>query len=254
MMTHDRADWVWITGASSGIGEALARRLLGEGRQVVITARSREKLQSIADDFPDNCHVLPVDLTDRQGLDSAREALMAITDHLDAVVLNAGTCEYIDARQFDAGLFEPVMNINVLGSANTLELALPMLRRSPNRAQVVGVGSMAAVLPLTRSEAYGASKAAMEYLMNSLRVDLAPENIDVTLVRPGFVKTPLTDRNDFEMPFLIDAEQASGHIARGMDKRKLTVQFPWQLVWIMHLISWLPLGWQTALLKKMVNN
>lgn len=253
-MTTDLAQWIWITGASSGIGESLARRLLNEGRRVIISARSREKLQAIADEYPNYCHILPVDLTNRSAMNEAQQALKAINGYLDAVVINAGTCEYIDVKDFDGAPFESVMNINVLGAANTLELALPMLRRSPNKAQVVGVGSMAAVLPLTRSEAYGASKAAVEYLMNSLRVDLAPEGIAVTLVRPGFVKTPLTDRNDFEMPFLIDAEQAAEHIAKGMDKRKLCVQFPWQLVWSMRLMSWLPLRWQTQLLQKMVKN
>jgi len=248
------AQWVWITGASSGIGEALARHLLQEGRQVIVSARSRDKLERLARQFPENCHILAVDLADRAGLEAAREALGAINGHLDAVVLNAGTCEYIDVKAFDGALFEPVMAINILGTANTLELALPMLRASPNRAQVVGVGSMVTLLPLTRSEAYGASKAAMEYLMNSLRVDLAPEGIDVTLVRPGFVKTPLTDRNDFDMPFLIEAEEAAQHIARGMDRRKLCVQFPWKLVWSMRLISWMPLAWQTKLLQKMVNS
>jgi len=248
------AQWIWITGASSGIGEALARQLLREGRQVIVSARSRDKLQTLSDQFPDNCHILAVDLADRSGLAAAREALQSINGHLDAVVLNAGTCEYIDTKQFNGALFEPVMAINVMGTANTLELALPLLRESPSRAQVVGVGSMVTLLPLTRSEAYGASKAAMEYLMNSLRVDLAPEGIDVTLIRPGFVKTPLTDRNDFDMPFLIDADQAAQHIVRGMDRRKLCVQFPWKLVWSMRLISWMPLAWQTKLLQKMVDS
>ncbi|UZJ45385.1 SDR family NAD(P)-dependent oxidoreductase [Marinimicrobium sp. C6131] len=248
----NQSRWIWVTGASTGIGEALARRLLQDGHRVVISARSADKLDALARAFPEQCHTLPVDLTDREALSQAADRLKAITPHLDAVVINAGTCEYIDVKHFDAAPFAPVMNINVIGSANTVEVALPFLRRSPNRAQVVGVGSMVTVLPLTRSEAYGASKAAMEYFMHSLRVDLAPEGIDVTLVRPGFVKTPLTDRNDFEMPFLVEAETAAEHIARGMARRQRIVQFPWQLVWTMRLISWLPLGWKTALLKKMV--
>lgn len=251
-MASRRSKWMWVTGASSGIGEALARLLLQQGREVIVSARSQDKLQALVRDFPKNCHALPVDLTRRDELERVGQALVEINGYLDAVVLNAGTCEYIDVSRFDAAPFEPVMQINVLGSANTLELALPLLRRSPNRAQVIGVGSMVTVLPLTRSEAYGASKAAMEYLLNALRVDLAPEGIDVTLVRPGFVKTPLTDRNDFDMPFLIEAESAAGYIARGMDRRKLCVQFPWKLVWSMRLLSWLPLAWQTRLLQKMV--
>ncbi|WP_347331400.1 SDR family NAD(P)-dependent oxidoreductase [Marinimicrobium locisalis] len=246
--------WIWVTGASSGIGAALARRLLQEGHRVIVSARSSDKLAALAEAFPQRCYPLAVDLTRRESVEQAATALKEINGYLDSVVINAGTCEYIDIKRFDARPFATVMNINVIGSANTVELALPLLRASPNRAQVVGVGSMASVLPLTRSEAYGASKAAMEYFMHSLRVDLAPEGIDVTLVRPGFVKTPLTDRNDFEMPFLVEAEDAAKAIAKGMKKRRLIVQFPWQLVWTMRLINWLPLGWKTGLLKKMVKD
>lgn len=246
--------WIWVTGASTGIGAALSRRLLKDGHRVIISARSEEKLAALANDFPNRCFPLTVDLTQRESVEKAAAKLSDINAYLDTVVINAGTCEYIDVNAFDARLFDRVMNINVIGSANTVELALPLLRASPKRAQVVGIGSMASVLPLTRSEAYGASKAAMEYFMHSLRVDLAPEGIDVTLVRPGFVKTPLTDRNDFDMPFLVEAEDAAEVIARGMKKRRLIVQFPWQLVWTMRLIRWLPLKWKTGVLKKMVRD
>lgn len=246
--------WIWVTGASTGIGAALSRRLLEAGHRVIVSARSEDKLAALAEDFPNSCFPLAVDLTRRESVETAAARLRGINEYLDTVVINAGTCEYIDIKAFDARPFATVMNINVIGSANTVELALPLLRASPKRALVVGVGSMASVLPLTRSEAYGASKAAMEYFMHSLRVDLAPEGIDVTLVRPGFVKTPLTDRNDFDMPFLVEADEAAEAIASGMDKRRLIVQFPWQLVWTMRLIRWLPLKWKTGLLKKMVRD
>lgn len=254
-MSHDTSQdrgWVWITGASSGIGEAVARKLLEDGRKVIVSARSESALRQLAQDYPERCRVLAVDLTDSEQLERAYQRLSELVDSLQAVIVNAGTCEYIDVKKFRAEPFERVMAINLQGSVNTIELALPFLRRSPERAQLVGVASMVTVLPLTRSEAYGASKAALEYLINSLRVDLAGEGIDVTLVRPGFVKTPLTDQNDFEMPFIIPAERAAERIVKGMNKRKLRVQFPWQLVAIMTLISWLPMGLQTRLLAKMV--
>lgn len=249
--SQDRG-WVWITGASSGIGEAVARKLLADGRKVIVSARSESALKELAQEYPERCRVLPVDLTDPEQLKQAYQRLSELVDSLQAVVVNAGTCEYIDVKKFSSEPFKRVMAVNLQGSVNTIELALPFLRRSSERAQVIGVASMVTVLPLTRSEAYGASKAALEYLINSLRVDLAREGIDVTLVRPGFVKTPLTDQNDFEMPFLVPAEKAAEHIVRGMNKRKLRIQFPWQLVTLMTLISWLPLGLQTRLLAKMV--
>lgn len=250
----EQQSWVWVTGASSGIGEAVALRLLREGWLVIVSARTQTKLQSLVERHPGRCYALPLDLTDAEVIENAKAELQDITGHLDALVINAGNCEYIDVKHFDSSAFERVMNINLLGATRSLELALPLLRRAQRKPQIVGVGSMVTVLPLTRSEAYGASKAAFEYLMESLRVDLGPEGMDITLVRPGFVKTPLTDRNDFEMPFLVPVDKAAGHIVCAMATRKKRVQFPWQLVWIMHLIDCLPLSWKTRLLQKMVKS
>ena len=242
---------VWITGASTGIGAALAKKLLRNNYCVIVTARSQANLQPLLDEFPVDCIPLVMDLTEPDALDTARTSLAHITSYLDAVILNAGTCEYIDVKHFTAAPFNTVMNINFIGAVNTLELPLPLLRKAQGRAQILGVSSMATHLPMPRSQAYGGSKVALEYLLNSLRVDLAAEPIDVSVIRPGFVKTPLTDRNDFPMPFLITPEEAAEHIYKGMEKRQWLIQFPWQLVSIMSFISWLPLRMQTALLKKM---
>lgn len=245
---------IWITGASSGIGAALARRLLEQGASLIITARSLKDLQPLCDEFPHQCSPLAMDLTDNNSSVAMAEKLSQLAGYLDVVVINAGTCEYIDVQNFSVAPFLSVMNINFGGAVNTLALALPLLRKSPNRSYIVGVSSMVTLLPMPRSEAYGASKAALEYLLNSLRVDLAVENIDVSIVRPGFVKTPLTERNDFEMPFLITTGLAVDYIVKGMQARNWIIQFPWPLVLIMKFCSWLPLQWQTGLLKKMSRN
>lgn len=248
------AQKIWITGASTGIGAALARQLLRDGCELIVTARSLANLQPLLSEFPGQCIPFVIDLADNESLLTAEERLAELTGYLDTVIINAGTCEYIDVQHFTREPFATVMNINFSGAVNTIELALPLLRRSPNRGYIVGVSSMATVLPMPRSQAYGASKAALEYLLQSLRVDLAVENIDVTIVRPGFVKTPLTDRNDFPMPFLQTPEQAAAAIARGMSTRKWLIAFPWQLTSIMNFCSWLPLRWQTALLNNMSRN
>jgi short-subunit dehydrogenase len=140
-----------------------------------------------------------------------------------------------------------------------LMFCLPLLRNADSsqqvqqrrRAQLVGISSMASVLPMPRSQAYGASKVALEYLFNSMRVDMAYDAIDITLVRPGFVKTPLTERNDFAMPFAITAATAAEKILYGVGKRKWLVQFPWPLVVVMQTLSLLPLKIQIAVLKKL---
>lgn len=245
---------IWITGASTGIGAALAHKLLLEGNEVIVSARNLASLQSLLKEFPERCKAVVVDLSDKDALLAAEKALHDQLGYLDVLIINAGTCEYIDVKHFVSESFATVMNINFTGAVHTLELALPFLRRSPNRAYIVGVSSMATLLPMPHSEAYGASKAALEYLLDSLRVDLAAEGIDISVVRPGFVKTPLTDRNDFAMPFIQTPQEAADDIVYGMARRKWIIQFPWQLVTIMTLCSWLPLRWQTALLKKMSRN
>jgi short-subunit dehydrogenase len=116
---------------------------------------------------------------------------------------------------------------------------LPLLRQGV-RPHLVGVGSSAAYLPLSRAEAYGASKAAIEYMIRTLRIDLFQENIDVSLVCPGFVKTPLTDRNDFSMPFRLSVEDASKRIRRGIDKRQLEIHFPKRFTFILKALSMIP--------------
>jgi len=249
---------VLITGASSGIGCELALRYLEQGAKVFALARSDERLAQLANQFPQQCLPIKVDLSDAVDSQRAGEWISQQVQYLDLAILNAGTCEYVDVNNFSREPFDKVMAINWQGTINSLLFCLPLLRKKKlinknsltQRAQLVGISSMASILPMPRSQAYGASKVAMEYLFNSLRVDLANEPIDITLVRPGFVKTPLTDRNDFPMPFAQTTAEAADKILRGISKRHWLVQFPWPLVWLMNSIACLPLRAQVWLLQK----
>ncbi|MGV8834801.1 SDR family NAD(P)-dependent oxidoreductase [Cellvibrio sp.] len=254
---------VLITGASSGIGYELALRYLQQGATVLALARSEERLAQLAKQFPQQCVPVKVDLADAGDSQRAGEWINQRVQHLDLAVLNAGTCEYVDVNNLSREPFDKVMAINWQGTVNSLLFCLPLLRKKKllkktlpenisqmQRAQLVGISSMASILPMPRSQAYGASKVAVEYLFNSLRVDLANEPIDITLVRPGFVKTPLTDRNDFPMPFAQTAAEAAANIMKGINNRHWLVQFPWPLVWLMNAIACLPLRAQVWLLQK----
>lgn len=225
---------VLITGASSGIGLQLARDYLADGWYVIACGRSEEKLQRSLPDINGEHRVF--DTANRK--QTLRE-LHDLTD-LDLVILNAGTCEYIDdARQLDAELLERVMRTNFLGTANCLAALLPGLKRG---SRIGIVSSSVTFLPLTRSEAYGASKAALDYLGRSLAVDLDKHGIGVSLIRPGFVDTPLTQRNDFPMPGRISAFKASRMIRDGLARGKREINFPFLFVITMRLLSWLPQG------------
>ncbi len=220
---------MWVTGASSGIGRAVAIEFARRGCSVALSARNRSALEDVAR----QCHgaraiVVPLDVTDLRANLEATGKIAAELGGIDIAFLNAGTCEYIDARDFDAALCERVMRANFVGLANGIEAVLPVLRNSPH-AQLVGMSSTVAFGPLPRAEAYGASKAAIRYLMESLRIDLRGEPISITVVCPGFVKTPLTDRNDFPMPFLIGAEDAARIIVDGVAGRQPEINFPRRL-------------------------
>jgi short-subunit dehydrogenase len=223
---------ILITGATSGIGKQLALDYHREGHEVWALGRNQEALDELS---TQGLKTVQLDLSEPT---TALDWFASMTP-LDCAILNAGSCEYIDLPEFDSALVSRVMRTNVESMALSIEGVLPLLRNG-DRPHLVAVGSSAAYLPLPRAEAYGASKAAIAYMVRTLRVDLFRENIDVSLVCPGFVKTPLTDRNDFPMPFRISVEEASNAIRRGIEKRKLEIHFPGRFTYFLKLLSLLP--------------
>lgn len=249
----NRPQRVWLTGASSGLGAQLAEQLLRQGMHLAVSARSVEPLQALEQRFPGQVLVAAGDLTDAAQVRAIGERIHDHWGALDQVILNAGTCEYIDVQCFEAAMIERVAKTNLFASAYCVEAALPLLRNG-NRPHLVGVASAVTYLPLTRSQAYGASKAAVRYLYESLRVDLAREGIDVTVVSPGFVKTPLTDRNDFAMPMLWSAEKAALHIARRLPKRPMEIAFPGLFITALRAMACLPRRLSLQLTQRMVRD
>lgn len=223
---------VLITGATSGIGRQLALDYHREGHEVWALGRNQEALDELS---AQGLKTVQLDLGERT---AALEWFASMTP-LDCAILNAGSCEYIDLPEFDSELVSRVMRTNVESMAVSIEGVLPLLRNG-DRPHLVAVGSSAAYLPLPRAEAYGASKAAISYMIRTLRMDLFRENIDVSLVCPGFVKTPLTDRNDFPMPFRVSVEEASNAIRRGIEKRRLEIHFPGRFTYFLKMLSLLP--------------
>tara|TARA_R110002126_G_scaffold57592_4_gene152496 strand:- start:1023 stop:1772 length:750 start_codon:yes stop_codon:yes gene_type:complete len=228
---------VLITGASSGIGLALAEYYLEKGIAVIACGRNAQALEAITGATP-----LEFDITDNEQVQAAAAKLKQLLQHngwqLQQVVLNAGSCEYIDdVLHFDSALFARVINTNVVAMGYCLEHFLPLLGRG---AQLGLMSSSATYLPFPRAEAYGASKAAITYLGRSLRVDLAKHGIGVSVICPGFVKTPLTAKNDFAMPMQISPQQAAVAIYNGMQRQKCEIHFPTKFTWLLKLASLLP--------------
>lgn len=249
----ERPRRIWLTGASSGLGEVLARLLLEDGAHVAVSARSVEPLRALAARYPGRVMVLAGDLCDSNQVNQMAQQLHEQWGALDTVILNAGTCEYVDVHHFEAAMVERVMNANLFSASHCIEAALPLLRLGQT-PHLVGVCSAVTFLPLTRSQAYGASKIAFRYLLESLRVDLAWEKIDVTVVSPGFIDTPLTRRNDFPMPMIWSAEKAGQYVHRRLARHPLEIAFPPVFLAVMRLLSYLPAWAQLQLGKRMVRS
>lgn len=227
---------IWITGASSGIGEALVKELAGPDTEIWISSRSVDKLTKIAEGLPGVIVPLAVDLS----TDACLEQLNNVFGDkvLDEVYLIAGGCEYVDFPVFDSKMLGRIMNQNYMSHVYAIEAALPALRKSSS-PWLVGMSSSVAWTGLPRAEAYGSSKAAIHYLMETLRVDLWKE-IDVSVICPGFVETPLTDQNDFPMPGRISSEEAAKRIARASVRRPFEIHFPKRFTLGLKFLSWLP--------------
>jgi len=234
---------VLITGASSGIGKQLAQDYAAEGWEVIACGRDAEKLIAVAAASP---LIIPLrfDITD---LSETRQALQDV--QADLVILCAGTCEYFDDGVVEAEKVVRVMNTNFIGPVNCLDALLPRL--APG-SRVALVGSVAWLLPFSRSEAYGASKAALAFFARSLAVDLAKRQIHISLIQPGFVETPLTARNDFPMPMMVTVVQASKHIRKKLARGASEIAFPPLFARLLKTTALLPVGLQKWLCRKMV--
>ena len=236
---------VLITGATSGIGLQLAIDYLEEGHFVHCCGRNSASLSKLNRKYEDRSETHAFDTANLSEVENSLQHL----DKLDAIILNAGTCEYINAKQFDAEMFERVLRTNCIGIANCLQLLIPKVKPGG----IIGLmGSSSSYLPLPRAEAYGASKAAIEYLSRTLQMSLKSADIHVSYIAPGFVETPLTDKNDFPMPMRVDVKFASQKIREGLAAKKREIHFPRRFTSILKLISILPNRVQQFLIARVL--
>jgi len=226
---------VWITGASAGIGAALVNAFVARGARVAVSARRRDLLEQMARTCggPDGSRVLvvPADVTDREAVIAAARTIEAAWGGIDLAVFNAGGIV--------EGDFIKTMALNYSSVVYGVEaVADGMIARG--RGHIAAVASLAGYLPGPVAHEYGASKAAVIYLMNGLRFTLAPRGVTVTVINPGFVRTPLTDRNQFTMPFLVEADDAAARIVRGLARGKREIHFPAPMSWTAKVLRVLP--------------
>ena len=228
----------WVTGASAGIGRAVAEELSRRGWTVAISARRAAELEAMEAANP-RFIAAPCDITDAESIEAALAAIEARGRPVALAVLNAGTYVPTEIERFDAAAWRRQVEVNLNGTAQCLAALLArMLARASGQIGIVA--SVAGYRGLPRAGAYGATKAALINLAESLRLELAPRGILVNLVNPGFVRTPLTDRNDFPMPFLMEVEPAARRLVDGLESGRFETTFPRRFTWMLKLLRILP--------------
>ncbi len=228
-----------ITGASSGLGRGLATHYAKAGVTVYAAARRLEQLEALKAEVGATLIPLKLDVADADGCCERVRALDQECGGLDLVIANAGVGELSNGKRIDWPGVHQTIKVNVAGAAATLCGALPaMVERG--RGQLVGISSLAAFLTLPRTAAYAASKAFLTSFMESLRFDVEHTGVAVTVIHPGFVKSEMTAKNKFEMPFLLETDEAVRRMAAAIDRKQKSYAFPWQMSSVVGLASALP--------------
>ncbi len=229
-----------ITGASSGIGAALAHELARRGWTLALLARRADLLDALVHALPAQSIALPCDVKDANAVrDAVKRGEEALGGPFDLAVANAGVGVGSHAAKFVLADAELMMGVNVMGMFNLFDAVIPaMIERGSGR--FAGVASIAGLRGLPTSSVYSATKSAMQSFLEASRVELRPYGVGVTIVNPGFVITPMTDKNRFRMPFLMKADEAARVIAGGLERGKRVIEFPLPMSLLLRFARILP--------------
>ena len=233
---------ILLTGASSGIGYYLAKLLPKENCSLALIARRKNLLDELADQIDSDKKRLKTYKCDVSVFDEVTTVYNQIKSDfgkIDIAILNAGVSGRTEINNFSSELAHEILGANIYGITNWVDVLLPdFIKRK--EGTIVGTSSMADLMGFPKSGLYNASKAAVSIFLESLRIELKPYNIKVITVRPGFIRTPMTDKNEFSMPLLMDADKAAGIILKGIKKEKRIIQFPLLMAILTGLIRLLP--------------
>ena len=241
----------WVTGASDGIGRAVVLLLAEQGFTVYASARSKDKLEDMASGFAGQGKIIPVPLnvSNKKACIACVKKIVRESGNLAMCILNAGIFIPMHARTMTFDDFEKTIDVNLVGTINGLLPAVQAMQKS-GKGQIAIVSSTAGYGGLPKSAAYGATKAALINLAESLKFDLDQMNIKIQLVNPGFVKTPATDKNDFPMPFLMPVDKAAERTVEGLKTSSFEVTFPRRFTWMMKFVNLLPYSAYFAIVRK----
>ncbi len=251
MTLHHRV--IWITGAGKGIGRALALKCAAEGCTVAASARTASDLavlEAESETMPGQIHAFPLDITNTPRVSEIVVDIETTLGQIELAVLNAGTHMPTPIADFTAETVRPLFEINVMGTVNCLS-ALLAKRKARQGCHIAVVASLAGYCGLPKASGYGATKAALINMCESLKPECEQFGISLGLINPGFVKTPLTDKNDFPMPFLISAEDAATRIFDSFKKTRFETAFPARFSFGMKALRLLPYKLYFAITRRM---
>ncbi len=230
---------IWITGGSTGIGKALAIKFASKGWNVAVSARREELLNELSDQY-ENISAFPLDVTDKQKCAEVFDQIKKKYEDIDICFFSTGTWNPKKEKEIDVEQIEEVFKINFFGTVNTIK-AVEQYFRDRKKGTITIVSSIAGYRGLPNSTGYGPSKSALNNLAESLYFDFKRFGVRICLVSPGFIKTPMTDKNDFKMPFIKTTDYAANKIYDGLiNKNVFEIHFPKSLTIILKILSFLP--------------
>jgi short-subunit dehydrogenase len=244
-----RGKTIWLIGASTGIGAALAVQLAHAGARLTLSARDIRGLESVAAQCaPIMPTLVPLDVTSLSACEAAWQTILSGGEMPDLVLYNAGAYEPMAIQQLDLAKAQHMLEVNITGALRILSLVMPAFL-ARNAGHIALVGSVAGYRGLPGAIGYGASKAALIHLAENLRADLANTAIGISIINPGFVKTRLTDKNDFHMPARITPEEAARAIMHGLMRGHFEIHFPKRFTRVLKLLRIVPYGLYFRLLR-----
>ena len=235
---------ILLTGASSGIGKEIAKKLALLDCTLILTARRADSIKEFLDQMSNKraeIHVFKCDVSDKEQVAQTMKDISAAGNIIDTAILNAGVGHLVTVEEFNSQAAEESFGVNTMGIIYWVEQLLPGFIERRNGI-IAGVSSLADNRGFAGSEFYCASKAAATIFLEGLRLQLKKYGVKVLTIKPGFVKTPMTDKNGHPMPFLMSAEKAAGIILEGIEKEKRIIQFPFITAALTRLVGMLPAG------------
>ena len=238
----------WIVGASYGIGEALAYKFYQSGYNLILSARSLEKLGELQQnllvnfDIKDNLGEVMTSILDVSDVDSIQKSFAELLEKfqkIDLVIFCSGLYKPMSVADFDLDFAKKIIDVNLVGFLNLLHIVVPEMLKQKS-GHIAAIASVAGYFGLPQSFTYGASKAALINLCEGIYPELKREGIDLSVINPGFVKTRLTDQNKFQMPFLISSHEAANLIFAGLEKKYFEIHFPKKFTLILKFLKILP--------------